>query len=74
MEVKIGHVYKHFKGNLYKVLMIANDSSNEKELVIYEALYGSHKIWARPLEEFISKTDKIKYPNCQQESRFMLID
>ena len=79
MEVVVGGIYRHFKGNLYKVLNIGYDSetNNEevpKKLVIYEALYDDHKIWVRPYDMFISKVDKIKYPDVIQEYRFELID
>ena len=78
MDVVVGGTYKHFKGNLYKVLMIGYDSEtnneNLKKLVIYEALYGDHKIWVRPYDMFVSKVDKEKYPDVLQEYRFELID
>ena len=79
LEVVVGGTYKHFKGNLYKVLMIGYDSETNndekpKKLVIYEALYDDHKIWVRPYEMFISKVDKNKYPDINQEYRFELIN
>ena len=79
MEVVVGGIYKHFKGNLYKVINIGYDSETNingisKKLVIYEALYDDHKIWVRPYDMFISKVDKIKYPDVLQEYRFELID
>ena len=38
-EIKVGTIYRHFKGNLYKVLLIANDTEEEnKRYVIYESL------------------------------------
>ncbi len=77
MDVVVGGTYKHFKGNLYKVLLIGYDSEtnneNLKKLVIYEALYGDHKIWVRPYDMFVSKIDKEKYPDINQEYRFELI-
>ena len=44
LDVVVGGIYKHFKGKLYKVLMIGYDSetNNEekpKKYVIDEALY-----------------------------------
>ena len=72
MEVKVGKLYKHFKGNIYKVIAIGYDSEseNERKLVIYESQYGDKKIWVRPYDMFISKVDKEKYPDVIQEYRF----
>ena len=73
MVVTIGKTYKHFKGKEYKVLLIARDSETGEDIVIYEALYGKHIIWARPYDMFISKVDHEKYPDCEQEYRFELV-
>ncbi|HAF26343.1 MAG TPA: DUF1653 domain-containing protein [Lachnospiraceae bacterium] len=63
--------YRHFKGNEYQVIAVAKDASeDDKQYVIYQALYGDYKIYARELNEFLSKTDKVKYPNASQEYRF----
>lgn len=51
VELKKGK-YRHFKGYEYEVLDIAYDSETEQELVVYKALYGTGKIWVRPLGEF----------------------
>lgn len=73
-EIKIGKIYKHFKGNLYIVLDIVNDTnSNDNELkkvVIYEALYGDGLKWARAYDDFNSEVDKLKHPSVTQLYRF----
>lgn len=59
--VKQGSVYKHFKGNYYKVLYIAKNSETLEETVVYQALYGEGGIWVRPLsmfEEIIERDGK----------------
>lgn len=57
-EVNFG-VYQHFKGNLYLVLDIGYDSSDNEEVVIYRALYpdsdGKYRIWVRKKKEFLEK-------------------
>ena len=68
--VEVGKCYHHFKGNNYKVIAIAKDSENLEELVVYQALYGNNDVWVRKLSDFVSKVDKIKYPNILQEYRF----
>ena len=77
--IEIGKKYKHFKGNLYKVIDIVYDSesNNDKELkkvVIYEALYGDNLRWARPYDMFNSLVDKEKYPDIMQKYRFEEVD
>lgn len=46
--MKLGR-YRHFKGNEYEVLAIANHSETLEKMVVYKALYGEQETWVRPL-------------------------
>ena len=51
MSLKKG-LYKHFKGNYYQVIDVAQDSETQQEMVVYRALYGEKGLWLRPLDMF----------------------
>ncbi len=66
-EVKVGGTYRHFKGDLVRVLCLALDSETLEKKVVY-----THKdqIWVRDYDMFLSKVDKEKYPDVKEEYRF----
>jgi len=73
-DIKINRIYKHFKGDYYLVIDIANDSETKEKFVVYRRLYDDYSLWIRPLEMFASVVDHEKYPNVTQKYRFELQD
>ena len=73
-HVKIGRVYRHFKGNYYFVENVACDSESKERMVVYKPLYpreDGNNIWVRPefLEEIPERPDNI----TGQKYRFELV-
>lgn len=74
-EIKIGQVYRHFKGNMYYVEDIAIHSETQEEYAVYKALYGDYKTYIRPKDMFLEEADLNRADNIyKQKYRFQLID
>lgn len=57
-KIKIGGIYKHFKGTTHIVLAVAKHSETLEEMVVYTH-DGEHAgIWVRPLTMFLEEIER----------------
>lgn len=71
-------IVRHFKGNLYRIIIIARNTETKELEVVYETLYpsddGERKVWARPYTMFGDKVDAGRYPDAVQGYRFEIVE
>lgn len=76
-EVKIGKVYRHFKGNYYFVENVAYDSETQERMVVYKRLYNKEDgkfIFVRPEKMFLSEIPDRPDNITGQNPRFELVE
>jgi hypothetical protein len=61
MELKTGQIWKHHKGDTYKILTLARIESDGTDVVVYERLtdlvHKDWKIWVRPIDIFFNEVE-----------------
>ena len=62
-------IYRHYKGQQYRVVGVARHSETEEELVVYQTLYGAFDLWVRPVSMFL---EQVEVEGLQQP-RFALL-
>ena len=73
MKIKLGK-YKHFKGDIMKVIGTAKHSETLEEFVVYKHITGKRKgkkyFWVRPVKMFLEKVTV----NGKKVNRFQKIE
>ena len=68
-QVQVGAVYEHYKGQLYRVTGLAILEASDEVGVIYQAQYGTHTTFVRPLADWLAIVEL----NGQTAPRFKLV-
>lgn len=77
MEIQVGKVYRHFKGNYYYIQEVALDSETKERMVVYRPLYERQdsKVWVRQEKMFFEEVPKERKDNLTgQKLRFELYE
>jgi hypothetical protein len=49
--------YKHYKGNIYRVIGVAQHTESREEFVVYHSLDDDKTLWARPQKMFVEDVE-----------------
>jgi|InofroStandDraft_1065614.scaffolds.fasta_scaffold00063_123 hypothetical protein len=66
-KITVGKTYKHYKGNIYKIIAIGKNSENLEEMIVYKSTKDG-QIWIRPKSMWNETIDN------KDTLRFTLID
>ena len=58
-------IYRHYKGQRYRVLGTARHSETLEPMVVYQALYGERGLWLRPVAMFGETIDVCGTPTAR---------
>lgn len=50
-------IYRHYKGGEYKTHFVARNSETLEEMIVYQDLHDSEKVWCRPLTMFLEELE-----------------
>lgn len=57
MDIEKNSIFRHYKGQEYKVIEQAINSENKEEVVVYQSIDDEKNIWVRPKKMFLSEVE-----------------
>ena len=65
-EITIGKTYKHYKGNVYKIIAFAKHSETCEDMIVYQSLKDG-ATWVRPYcmwNETVDENGTLRFTLC----------
>ena len=66
-EIQIGKIYRHYKGNLYKIIAFATHSETMEDMIVYQSELNG-QIWVRPKSmwnEVVNNDGVLRFTLCE---------
>lgn len=45
--IEVGRIYRHYKGNIYKIIALARHSETGENMIVYQSVKNGD-VWVRP--------------------------
>ena len=65
-EITVGKTYKHYKGNLYKIIALAKYSETVEDMIVYQSI-ETGATWVRPKsmwKEVVDEKGTLRFTLC----------
>ena len=65
-EISIGKTYKHYKGNIYKIIAFTKHSETCEDMIVYQSVKNGDT-WVRPKtmwNEIIDNNGTLRFTLC----------
>ena len=65
-KIEVGNIYRHYKGNVYKIIALAKHSETTEDLIVYQSV-DKGDIWVRPQKmwnEIVDAKGTLRFTLC----------
>ena len=65
-EILVGKTYRHYKGNVYKIIAFAKHSETTEDLIVYQSV-DDGAAWVRPYymwNEIVDEKGTLRFTLC----------
>lgn len=56
-EITVGKTYKHYKGNVYRIIALGKHSETCEDMIVYQSVEKGD-VWIRPRKMWNEKVDE----------------
>ena len=65
-EILVGKTYRHYKGNIYKIIAFAKHSETTEDMIVYQSVEDG-ATWVRPYymwNEIVDEKGTLRFTLC----------